>query len=191
MFDFLWPRGLYSPWNSPVQNTGVGSLSLLQGSSQPRDRTQVSRTAGDSLPAEPQRKPFIQWVGCYSLFYMDNIFHNFKSYMESWCPIRNAESSSLPPRHKIMPEKQQIHDFSWPHQRCEAIGQPINKKWGARWVPARGRTETQPPGQTWEELSAKAAQLGSVGRSPLLQTFPPWPPVNPSQQAWESFSYTL
>ena len=25
------PRGLYSTWNSPGQNTGVGSLSLLQG----------------------------------------------------------------------------------------------------------------------------------------------------------------
>ena len=37
---------LYSPWNSPGQNTGVGSLSLLQGSSQPRDRTQVSSIAG-------------------------------------------------------------------------------------------------------------------------------------------------
>ena len=29
--DSLRPRGLYSPWNSPGQNTGVGSLSLLQG----------------------------------------------------------------------------------------------------------------------------------------------------------------
>ena len=27
----LWPRGLYSPLNCPGQNTGVGSLSLLQG----------------------------------------------------------------------------------------------------------------------------------------------------------------
>ena len=27
----LQPQGLYSPWNSPGQNTGVGSLSLLQG----------------------------------------------------------------------------------------------------------------------------------------------------------------
>ena len=27
----LQPHGLYSPWNSPGQNTGVGSLSLLQG----------------------------------------------------------------------------------------------------------------------------------------------------------------
>ena len=27
----LQPHGLYSSWNSPGQNTGVGSLSLLQG----------------------------------------------------------------------------------------------------------------------------------------------------------------
>ena len=31
MSDSLWPHGLYSPWNSPGQNTGVGSCSLLQG----------------------------------------------------------------------------------------------------------------------------------------------------------------
>ena len=31
MSDFLWLHGLYRPWNSPGQNTGVGSLSLLQG----------------------------------------------------------------------------------------------------------------------------------------------------------------
>ena len=29
--DSLRPHGLYNPWNSPGQNTGVGSLSLLQG----------------------------------------------------------------------------------------------------------------------------------------------------------------
>ena len=29
--DSLRPHGLYSPWNSPGQNTGVGSPSLLQG----------------------------------------------------------------------------------------------------------------------------------------------------------------
>ena len=29
--DLLRPHGLYSLWNSPGQNTGVGSLSLLQG----------------------------------------------------------------------------------------------------------------------------------------------------------------
>ena len=30
MSDSLRPSGLYSPWNSPGQNTGLGSLSLLQ-----------------------------------------------------------------------------------------------------------------------------------------------------------------
>ena len=29
--DSLQPHGLYRPWNSPGQNTGVGSLFLLQG----------------------------------------------------------------------------------------------------------------------------------------------------------------
>ena len=31
LFNSLRPYGLYSPWNSPGQNTEVGSLSLLQG----------------------------------------------------------------------------------------------------------------------------------------------------------------
>ena len=31
MSNSLWPHGLYSPWNSPGQNTGVDSCSLLQG----------------------------------------------------------------------------------------------------------------------------------------------------------------
>ena len=29
--DSLRPRGLYTPWNSPGQNTGMGNLSLLEG----------------------------------------------------------------------------------------------------------------------------------------------------------------
>ena len=39
-----------------------------KGSSQPRDRTQVSRIAGWSLPAEPQGKPKNTGVGSLSLF---------------------------------------------------------------------------------------------------------------------------
>ena len=31
MSNSLWPHGLYSSWSSPGQNTGVSSLSLLQG----------------------------------------------------------------------------------------------------------------------------------------------------------------
>ena len=46
MSNSLQPHGLYSPWSSPGQNTGVGSFPFSRGSSQPRDRTQVSRIAG-------------------------------------------------------------------------------------------------------------------------------------------------
>ena len=44
--DTLGPHGLYSPWNSPGQNTGVSSHSLLQGFFPTRDQTQVSCIAG-------------------------------------------------------------------------------------------------------------------------------------------------
>jgi len=49
--DSLWPHGLepirlLCPWNSPGKNTGVGCHFLLQGSSQPKDRTRVSCIAG-------------------------------------------------------------------------------------------------------------------------------------------------
>ena len=40
------PHGLYSPWNSPGQNTGVGSLSLIQGIFPTQGSNQVSHIAG-------------------------------------------------------------------------------------------------------------------------------------------------
>ena len=68
----LRPQGLHSPWNSPGQSIGVSSLSLLQGSSQPRGWTQVRvqlnpALQADSLPAEPQGKPKSTEVGSLSL----------------------------------------------------------------------------------------------------------------------------
>ena len=46
MSDSLRPHGLYSPWNSPGQNTRVVVFPFSWGSSQPRGQTQVSYTAG-------------------------------------------------------------------------------------------------------------------------------------------------
>ena len=68
MFDSLQPHGLYSPWNSPGQNTGVGSLSLSPGvlpnpGIEPRSPT----LREDSLSAEPQGKPKNMGVGSLSL----------------------------------------------------------------------------------------------------------------------------
>ena len=39
-------QGLYTPWNSPGQNTGVVAFPFSRRSSQPRDQTQVSRITG-------------------------------------------------------------------------------------------------------------------------------------------------
>ena len=55
MSDSLRPHGLYSPWNSPGQNTGWVAVPFSRGSSQPRDQTQA-----DSLPIEPQGKSKIE-----------------------------------------------------------------------------------------------------------------------------------
>ena len=44
--DSLWLHGLYSPWHSPGQNTGVGSLSLLQGIFPTQGLNPVSHIAG-------------------------------------------------------------------------------------------------------------------------------------------------
>ena len=59
-----------------------GSLSLLLGSSQPRDRTQVSHTLqADSLPAEPPGKPKNTGVGSLSL--LQQIFPTQESNLVS------------------------------------------------------------------------------------------------------------
>ena len=49
----LRPHGLYSPWNSPGQNTGVGSCSHLQGNlPNPGMEPRSPALQTDSLPAE-------------------------------------------------------------------------------------------------------------------------------------------
>ena len=47
----LDPMVLYSPWNSPGQNTGAGSLLLLQGIFPTQGSNIVSRIVG-GLPTE-------------------------------------------------------------------------------------------------------------------------------------------
>ena len=57
MSDSLQPHGRYSPWNSLGQNTGVSSLSLLQGNlCNPGIEPRFSTLQADSLPAESQGK---------------------------------------------------------------------------------------------------------------------------------------
>ena len=65
--DYLWPHGLYSPWNSPGQNTGVGNHSLHQGIFPTQDWTQVSHIAGGFFTIWVTREAQEYWNGCLSL----------------------------------------------------------------------------------------------------------------------------
>ena len=51
-----WSLVGYSPWNSPGQNPGVGSLSLSRGSPNPGIEPRSPVLHSYSLPAEPQGK---------------------------------------------------------------------------------------------------------------------------------------
>ena len=73
MSNSLQPHGLSNPWNSPGQNTGVGSLSILQRIFQnPGMEPRSPALPADSLPAEPQVKPKNTGVG--SLYLCPRIF---------------------------------------------------------------------------------------------------------------------
>ena len=66
------PIGLYNPWNSPGQNTGAGSLSLLPGHlPNPGIKPRSPALQADSLLGEPPGKPkntrvdslfLLQWI---------------------------------------------------------------------------------------------------------------------------------
>ena len=71
MSNSLQPHGLYSPRDSPGQDTGVGSLFLLQGIFPTQIKPRSPTLQVDSLPVEPQGKPNSTGVG--SLFLQQGI----------------------------------------------------------------------------------------------------------------------
>ena len=70
-------HGLYRPWNSPGQNTGVGSHSLLQGIFPTQGWTQVSHIASKFFTSWATREAKEYWVGSLSL--LQGIFLTQKS----------------------------------------------------------------------------------------------------------------
>ena len=63
--DSLQPHGLYSPWNSLGQNTGVGKPFPSPGDlPNPGIELRTPTLQADSLPAEPLGKPFVCGIVC-------------------------------------------------------------------------------------------------------------------------------
>ena len=66
--DSSQPIGLYSTWDSPGQNTGVGQLFPAPGNlPNPGIKSRSPALQVDSLPAEPQGKPKNTEMGSLSL----------------------------------------------------------------------------------------------------------------------------
>ena len=59
----LWHHGLYRPWNSPGQNTGLGSFSLLQGVFQTQGLNPRLCIAGGFFTSGATRKAQECWTG--------------------------------------------------------------------------------------------------------------------------------
>ena len=89
--DSLWHHGLYSPWNSPGQNTGEVSLSLLQG---------IFPTQG-SKPGLPH----CRWI-IYQLSHKGSPMEPFSSVAQSCPTLCDPMNRSTPgfPVHHHLPE---------------------------------------------------------------------------------------
>ena len=107
-----------SPWNSPGQNTGVCSLSLLQGifttlGIEPRSMT----LQADPLPAEPPGKPKNTGVG--SLFLLQWFFSD--PGIELGSPALQADSLPTELSGKLSVQKRDTQDSHWSLATCREI----------------------------------------------------------------------
>ena len=87
----LWPHGLCSSWNSPGQNTGVGSCSLLQGifptqglnPGLPHCRWILYRLSDQGSPR------ILKWIAYPFCF---TFLHLLNSEVEPGCPALQVDS---------------------------------------------------------------------------------------------------
>ena len=122
MSNSLWPHGLYSSWNSPGQNTGVSSLSLLQGFFPTRDRTHISHISGGFFTSWATRETKNnQLLKIYYIKHLKNIILQtiiYKVYFSSVqfspqsCPIlcdpMDCSTPGFPIHHQFL-EHTQTH----------------------------------------------------------------------------------
>jgi len=88
MSDSLQPHGLYSPWNSPGQNTRMGSFPFPGDLPKPGIEPKSPALREDSLPAEPPGKPVIATV-------WSNSHNHQKVSEEALCSISTQLSITM------------------------------------------------------------------------------------------------
>ena len=90
-FPALWADSLQAEPQGKPKDTGVDSLSLLQGSSQPRNRTKVSCTAGGLFTNWAIREA-LYWSVVHAYYCMEFIY-----LLPFWISFSWEWSWSLPP----------------------------------------------------------------------------------------------
>ena len=88
MSESLQPHGLYSPWNSPGQNTRVGSFPFPGDFPKPGIKPKSPALREDSLPAESPGKPIIAKV-------WSNSHDHQKVSEEALCGISTQLSTTM------------------------------------------------------------------------------------------------
>ena len=95
----LQPKGLYSPWNSPGQNTGKGSLFLLQGIVPNQGSNTISHIAGSLFTRWATKKLVSQAVKSLSQVTQSCL---------TLCDPMDCSTPGLPVHHQL-PEFTQNH----------------------------------------------------------------------------------
>ena len=115
MSDPLQPHGLYSPWNSPGQNTVWVAFPFSRGPSQPRNRTRVSYIAGRFFSNYYDSTPMLDKEDINSYFrpYKLSFLYNF------WCLTAVISWMNFIPHLKI---KQYITLSLWKKLKTKYIG---------------------------------------------------------------------
>ena len=153
--DSLQPHGLYSPWNSPGQNTGVGSLSLLQGIF----LTQGSCIAGGFFIYQLSHKGsprILEWVACP--------FSSKSSRLRNWTGVSCIAGGfftnwALREAHPIQ-QWEQNQEASWHSRPCPRGYRPQSLQGQGRHSHGLARRASIWPGaRSWQRL--EVCNLGS------------------------------
>ena len=104
--DSLWSHGLYSPWNSPGQNTGVSSLSLLWGIFPSQGSNPGLLHCRCILYQLSQKGSLFEVTVCWSTW-LGESFHSFHVYQIMYPSVQfscSVVSDSLQP-HGLQPAR--------------------------------------------------------------------------------------
>ena len=177
MFDSLQPHKLYSSWNSPGQNTGVSSLSLLQG---------IFPTQGSS-PGHPHYR----WI-------LYQLSHKGSLRTLDWVAYLFSSGSSQPRDQTTL----QVDSYQLSHRVSPRILEWVNylfssgsswpRKWtGISWIAggfftnwAKREDLNQSVNQSWGLDNCFMATVLLIYTSRVILLIPPPPHTSCAQPEW-------